>query len=129
MLRALPLKKAAKFLETPVEDFENESPLDARDTLGWKMCIRDRFLTDAVRANPLLITSGLFPASKSSGGPEVGKCLSFYSACPPLLIKNVLRLIFPPAANENRKSWKPATCGMKEDGAREGTRTPTVYHH
>lgn len=37
MLRALPLKKAAKFLETPVEDFENESPLDARDTLGWTL--------------------------------------------------------------------------------------------
>ena len=31
--------------------------------------------------------------------------------------------------SKNRKSWKPATCGMKKDGAREGTRTPTVYHH
>lgn len=37
MLKAFPLEKAAKFLETPVEDFQNESLLDSRDTLGWSM--------------------------------------------------------------------------------------------
>lgn len=37
MLKALPLAKAANLLETPVEDFQSESPLDSRDTLGWSM--------------------------------------------------------------------------------------------
>ncbi|PNC30838.1 hypothetical protein CXU17_04670 [Akkermansia muciniphila] len=37
MLKAFPLEKAAKFLEMPVEDFQSESLLDSRDTLGWSM--------------------------------------------------------------------------------------------
>ena len=65
MLRALPLKKAAKFLETPVEDFENESPLDARDTLGWTLDITSAEI--AKEADRILAMDTILPAEKHDG--------------------------------------------------------------
>lgn len=65
MLTALPLEKAAKFLETPVEDFENESPLDAGDTLGWTLDITSAEI--AKEADRILAMDTILPAEKPHG--------------------------------------------------------------
>ena len=65
MLRALPLKKAAKFLETPVEDFENESLLDGGDTLGWTLDITSAEIAKEV--DRILAMDTILPAEKPHG--------------------------------------------------------------
>lgn len=60
MLKELPLKKAAKFLEKPVEDFENESPLDSGDTLGWTLDITSAEISK--EADRILAMDAILPA-------------------------------------------------------------------
>lgn len=132
MLRALPLKKAAKFLETPVEDFENESPLDARDTLGWTLDITSAEI--AKEADRILAMDTILPAEKHDGVNSWRALkLVFIALCAEKGFKNFtrwdvrekwLQLFAPPnSCKKDSFSILSISSGLQEGGAKCSSNT------
>ena len=132
MLKELPLKKAAKFLEKPVEDFENESPLDSGDTLGWTLDITSAEI--AKEADRILAMDTILPAEKHDGVNSWRALkLVFIALCAEKGFKNFtrwdvrekwLQLFAPPTScKKDSFSILSISSGLQEGGAKCSSNT------
>jgi hypothetical protein len=130
MLKALPLKKAAKFLETPVEDFENESPLDGGDTLGWTLDITSAEISK--EADRILAMDAILPEDPPHGiNTWRALKLVLIALCVEKGFKNFTRWdirekwleLFMPAGNDSSSRILLLSSRLQEGGARCSSNT------